>query len=113
MLHVAEAFIDKNYHPTVICRGTVSSPCGFFLFLFVHYRFFFMIYPTFICLAAYNKALEDALAVLEKIAMPIDVNDRKCLGSICTFRYWLRDFPNSISLFHFIGRKFSAYINGK
>jgi hypothetical protein len=21
MLHVAEAFIDKNYHPTVICRG--------------------------------------------------------------------------------------------
>jgi len=23
MLHVAEAFIDKNYHPTVICRGNV------------------------------------------------------------------------------------------
>uniref|UniRef100_A0A2N9IL82 T-complex protein 1 subunit gamma n=1 Tax=Fagus sylvatica TaxID=28930 RepID=A0A2N9IL82_FAGSY len=45
MLHVAEAFIDKNYHPTVICR-------------------------------AYNKALEDAIAVLDKIAMPIDVNDR-------------------------------------
>lgn len=21
MLHVAEEFIDKNYHPTVICRG--------------------------------------------------------------------------------------------
>lgn len=21
MLHVAEAFIDKKYHPTVICRG--------------------------------------------------------------------------------------------
>jgi hypothetical protein len=21
MLHVAEAFIDKNYHPTVICQG--------------------------------------------------------------------------------------------
>ncbi|KAI8027984.1 T-complex protein 1 subunit gamma [Camellia lanceoleosa] len=45
MLHVAEAFIDKNYHPTVICR-------------------------------AYNKALEDAILVLDKIAMPIDVNDR-------------------------------------
>lgn len=27
--------------------------------------------------AAYNKALEDAVAVLDKIAMPIDVNDRK------------------------------------
>ncbi|KAF8026378.1 hypothetical protein BT93_F2999 [Corymbia citriodora subsp. variegata] len=45
MLHVAEAFIDKNYHPTVICR-------------------------------AYNKALEDAVAVLDKIAMSVDVNDR-------------------------------------
>ncbi|KAM7471315.1 hypothetical protein LguiA_009498 [Lonicera macranthoides] len=41
MLHVAEVFIDKSYHPTVICR-------------------------------AYNKALEDALAVLDKIAMSID-----------------------------------------
>ncbi|KAJ3681560.1 hypothetical protein LUZ60_016049 [Juncus effusus] len=45
MLHVAQAFIDKNFHPTVICR-------------------------------AYNKALEDAIAVLDKIAMPVDVNDR-------------------------------------
>ncbi|KAF8390405.1 hypothetical protein HHK36_024931 [Tetracentron sinense] len=46
MLHVAEAFIDKSYHPTIICR-------------------------------AYNKALEDAIAVLDKIAMSIDVNDHK------------------------------------
>ena len=23
MLHVAQAFIDKNYHPTVICRGKI------------------------------------------------------------------------------------------
>ncbi|KAM0919672.1 hypothetical protein ACQ4PT_008045 [Festuca glaucescens] len=45
MLHVAETFIEKNYHPTVICR-------------------------------AYTRALEDALAVLDKIAMPVDVNDR-------------------------------------
>ncbi|XP_072954792.1 T-complex protein 1 subunit gamma [Typha angustifolia] len=51
MLHVAEAFIDKNYHPTVICR-------------------------------AYNKALEDAIAVLDKIAMPIDVNDRSTMLSL-------------------------------
>lgn len=24
MLHVAEAFLDKNYHPTVICRGKIE-----------------------------------------------------------------------------------------
>ncbi|KAI7728709.1 hypothetical protein M8C21_019080 [Ambrosia artemisiifolia] len=51
MLHVAEAFIDKKYHPTVICR-------------------------------AYNKALEDALAVLDKISMSIDVNDRSMMLSL-------------------------------
>ncbi|KAL6501702.1 T-complex protein 1 subunit gamma [Orobanche gracilis] len=45
MLHVAEAFIDKNYHPTVICR-------------------------------AYNKALEDAISVLDNIAVAVDVKDR-------------------------------------
>ncbi|THG03389.1 hypothetical protein TEA_026028 [Camellia sinensis var. sinensis] len=64
MLHVAEAFIDKNYHPTVICR-------------------------------AYNKALEDAIAVLDKIAMPIDVNDRatmlglvkSCIGTKFTSQF--------------------------
>ncbi|KAF3333643.1 T-complex protein 1 subunit gamma [Carex littledalei] len=44
MLHVAQAFIYRNYHPTVICR-------------------------------AYTKALEDAIAVLDKIAIPVDVND--------------------------------------
>ena len=27
--------------------------------------------------AAYDKALEDAIAVLDKIAMPVDANDRK------------------------------------
>ncbi|XP_043700719.1 T-complex protein 1 subunit gamma-like isoform X2 [Telopea speciosissima] len=48
MLHVAEAFIDKNYHPTVICR-------------------------------AYNQALEDAIAVLDKIAVSVDVNDRAAM----------------------------------
>lgn len=48
MLHVAEAFIDKSYHPTVICR-------------------------------AYGKALEDAIATLDKIALSIDVTDRKFL----------------------------------
>ncbi|GKE80662.1 T-complex protein 1 subunit gamma [Tanacetum coccineum] len=46
MLHVAKAFIDKKYHPTVICR-------------------------------AYVNALEDALVVLNKISMFIDVNDRE------------------------------------
>lgn len=32
MLHVAEAFIDKNYHPTVICRGIITSAFGTFHF---------------------------------------------------------------------------------
>ncbi|KAL9685583.1 hypothetical protein QQ045_023034 [Rhodiola kirilowii] len=64
MLHVAEAFIDKSYHPTVICR-------------------------------AYNKALEDALAVLEKIAILVDVNDcatmldmvNSCIGTKFTGQF--------------------------
>ncbi|GJS71153.1 T-complex protein 1 subunit gamma [Tanacetum coccineum] len=64
MLHVAEAFIDKKYHPTVICR-------------------------------AYVKALEDALAVLDKISMSIDVNDRSmmlglvksCIGTKFTSQF--------------------------
>ncbi|KAK4353556.1 hypothetical protein RND71_025750 [Anisodus tanguticus] len=55
MLHVAEAFIDKKYHPTVICR-------------------------------AYAKALEDAVAVLDKIAMTIDAEDRK-FQLLLTFPY--------------------------
>ncbi|XP_039026261.1 T-complex protein 1 subunit gamma-like [Hibiscus syriacus] len=64
MLHVAEAFIDKNYHPTVICR-------------------------------AYNKALEDAIAALDKIATTIDVKDRStvlglvksCIGTKLTSQF--------------------------
>jgi hypothetical protein len=39
MLHVAEAFIDKNYHPTVICRGNVNSTYGS-SFLLVANHFF-------------------------------------------------------------------------
>lgn len=64
MLHVAEEFIDKNYHPTVICR-------------------------------AYSKALEDAVAVLDKIAMSIDVKDyatmlglvKSCIGTKFTGQF--------------------------
>ncbi|KAL2941937.1 T-complex protein 1 subunit gamma [Bienertia sinuspersici] len=64
MLHAAEEFIDKNYHPTVICR-------------------------------AYTKALEDALAALDKIAMSIDVKDRatmlglvkSCIGTKFTSQF--------------------------
>ena len=33
----------------------------------------------FLWFTAYNKALEDAITVLDKIAMTIDVNDRKLL----------------------------------
>ncbi|AED93554.1 T-complex protein 1 subunit gamma [Arabidopsis thaliana] len=64
MLHVAEAFLEKNYHPTVICR-------------------------------AYIKALEDSIAVLDKIAMSIDINDRSqvlglvksCIGTKFTSQF--------------------------
>ncbi|KAI8574570.1 hypothetical protein RHMOL_Rhmol01G0364900 [Rhododendron molle] len=64
MLHVTEAFIDKSFHPTVICR-------------------------------AYGNAFEDAIAVLDKIAMPIDVNDRvtmmelvkSCIGTKFTGQF--------------------------
>ena len=36
MLHVAEAFIDKHYHPTVICRGELKEiKITFFLVIFL------------------------------------------------------------------------------
>ncbi|XP_019059084.1 PREDICTED: T-complex protein 1 subunit gamma-like [Tarenaya hassleriana] len=62
MLHVAQAFIEKSYHPTIIC---------------------------------YAEALEDAIAVLDKIAMSIDVNDRatmlglvkSCIGTKFTSQF--------------------------
>jgi T-complex protein 1 subunit gamma len=47
MLHVAEAFIDKNYHPTVICRGNVTSAYGS-SFLLVANHFLLMICASFI-----------------------------------------------------------------
>ncbi|GJP37135.1 hypothetical protein CLOM_g12351 [Closterium sp. NIES-68] len=64
MLHVAEPFLEKGFHPTVICR-------------------------------AYTKALDDAIAVIDKIAFKIDVNDRKqmlnilqsCIGTKFTTRF--------------------------
>ena len=78
MLHVAEAFIDKKYHPTVICRGIVAVIWKVVLFNWLHsFSFIFLTSSKLMCFAAYNKALEDALAVLDKIAMPIDVTDRK------------------------------------
>lgn len=79
MLHVAEAFIEKSYHPTVICRGILS-----YHFLSYHRVLFIVLFSlkNVSFSAAYNKALEDAIAVLDKIAMSIDVNDRK---STCTF----------------------------
>ncbi|CAI7753807.1 unnamed protein product [Closterium sp. NIES-53] len=51
MLHVAEPFLEKGFHPTVICR-------------------------------AYTKALDDAIAVIDKVAFKIDVNNRKQMLSI-------------------------------
>ncbi|KAF9598976.1 hypothetical protein IFM89_033321 [Coptis chinensis] len=66
MLHVAEAFINKSYHRTVICRGNVLQP-----------------------------TLEDALSVLDKIAVSIDVNDlsmmlglvQSCIGTKFTSQF--------------------------
>lgn len=64
MLAMAEPLLEKNFHPTVICRGYVA-------------------------------ALEDAIAVVDKISFPIDVNDRKqmlnivqsCIGTKFTNRF--------------------------
>ncbi|CAK9199750.1 unnamed protein product [Sphagnum troendelagicum] len=63
-LYVAEQFLDKRFHPTVICR-------------------------------AYNKALEDAITALDKVAFPIDTTDRQmmlnivrsCIGTKFTSRF--------------------------
>lgn len=40
MLHVAEAFIDKSFHPTVICRGNCDESLVYYynLSLVVHGR---------------------------------------------------------------------------
>eukprot|EP00271_Cylindrocystis_brebissonii_P013207 TRINITY_DN32864_c0_g1_i1.p1 TRINITY_DN32864_c0_g1~~TRINITY_DN32864_c0_g1_i1.p1 ORF type:complete len:558 (-),score=131.51 TRINITY_DN32864_c0_g1_i1:673-2346(-) len=64
MLALAEPLLEKNFHPTVICRG-------------------------------YMAALEDAIAIIDKISFPIDVNDRKqmlnivqsCIGTKFTNRF--------------------------
>lgn len=37
------------------------------------------IFDKVICFAAYNKALEDAIAALDKVAFPIDTTDREFL----------------------------------
>ncbi|KAG5547938.1 hypothetical protein RHGRI_013576 [Rhododendron griersonianum] len=50
---------------------------------------------TSVIVLAYSKALEDAIAVLDKIAMPIDVNDRvtmmelvkSCIGTKFTSQF--------------------------
>ena len=45
MLHVAEAFIDKNYHPTVICRGNFMIEGlgnSYYLWTVVHYSYLYL-----------------------------------------------------------------------
>ncbi|GBG59094.1 hypothetical protein CBR_g24437 [Chara braunii] len=64
MLHLAEPFLERNFHPTVICR-------------------------------AYMKALDDAIATIDRISFPTDPNDREqmlnivqsCIGTKFTNRY--------------------------
>ena len=64
MLHMAEPFLERNLHPTVIIRG-------------------------------YVRALEDALAIVDSLAFPIDTSDREqmlkiissCIGTKFTSRF--------------------------
>lgn len=64
MLHIAEPFLERNLHPTVIVRG------------FMH-------------------ALEDAISIVDKLAFPIDTQDREqmlkivnsCIGTKYTARF--------------------------
>ena len=61
---MAEPFLERNLHPTVIIRG-------------------------------YVRALNDALAIVDELAFPIDVNDRdqmlkiiaSCIGTKFTSRF--------------------------
>ena len=64
LLYLAEPFLEKNMHPTVIIRG-------------------------------YKKALDDALAIVDKIAFPIDFSNsqdvlkvvQSCLQTKFTSRF--------------------------
>jgi hypothetical protein len=81
MLHVAEAFLEKNYHPTVICRGMLALWIAYCC----HVTHVVFILTNAFCSAAYIKALEDSIAVLDKIAMSIDINDRKSISTLYLF----------------------------
>lgn len=64
MLHVAEPFLERNLHPTVIVRG-------------------------------FHRALEDAVAIVDTMAFPVDTDDRgqmlkilnSCIGTKYTARF--------------------------
>ena len=64
ILHMAEPFLEKNIHPTVIVRG-------------------------------FARALEDAIKVIDKLAFPIDTENRdqmmnvvnSCIGTKFTHRF--------------------------
>ncbi|GLC36676.1 T-complex protein 1 subunit gamma [Pleodorina starrii] len=64
MLQMAEPFLEKNIHPTVIVRG-------------------------------FARALEDSVKIIDKLAFPIDTDDRKqmlnvvnsCIGTKFTHRF--------------------------
>jgi len=76
MLHMAEPFLAQNLHPTVIVRGAQRPLSGFLASLFAHrsqqHTPIFLLHNH----AGYVKALEDALAVIDTIAFPIDTNNR-------------------------------------
>lgn len=84
---MAEDFIDKNYHATVICRGI-----KFFLFIYAFSNIVYgriLLTDKFGCFPAYTKALEDAIAALDKIAMSIDAKDRRFLHPIMFLEFAL------------------------
>eukprot|EP00955_Chlamydomonas_euryale_P010039 107658-Chlamydomonas_euryale.AAC.11 len=78
LLSVAEPFLQKNLHPTVICKG-------------------------------YAKALEDALAIIEKMSFPIDTNDRAQMLNVvnsCIATKFTQRFGNLMAV------SFSAWEDG-
>eukprot|EP00887_Chlorella_sp_A99_P000807 scaffold5.g807.t1 len=66
MLAMAEPFLERSLHPTVVIRG-------------------------------YIKALEDAVAIVDQVSFPIDIDDRQQVGA------WMLNIVNSC-----IGTKFTT-----
>ena len=78
MLHVAEAFLDKSYHPTVICRGKmllvfyeIKDTLFFLFFIVVCHLFLFMIMPLFDLLQPTTKLWRMLLLCWTELPCPL------------------------------------------